>query len=149
MPVGVRLNIRPSTGGNDEITTWLKVEVSNIVQVDPQSGVPLLGTRRSETTMRTHDGDTIIIGGLSQRQEDEVKRRIPFLGRLPLIGGLFRSRSKSANHTELVLLLRPRMLDDDGRLPTVEDTQYRQHFLLPGDLGYDAGAGTNAVPENQ
>ncbi|HEY3376009.1 MAG TPA: type II and III secretion system protein [Armatimonadota bacterium] len=138
VPVGVRLNIRPSTGGNQEITTWIKVEVSNIVQIDPQSGVPLLGTRRAETTMRTRDGETIILGGLSLRQEDETKRRIPGLGGLPLIGSLFRSKSTSANKTELVLLIRPRLMDENGRLPAVEDTEMRQHFLQPDDRGYGA-----------
>lgn len=139
VPVGVRLNVRPLTGGNQEITTWLKVEVSNIVQIDPQSGVPLLGTRRSETTMRIHDGETIILGGLSLAQEDQTRRKTPLLGDLPLLGSLFRGTAKSSSNTELILLVRPRLLDETGHLPPAEDRQFRQQFLLPGDPGFLSG----------
>lgn len=129
VPVGIRLNIRPCTGGNGEITSWAKVEVSNIVQIDPQTGVPLLGTRRAETTMRTRDGDTIIIGGLTQRQDDQSRSRIPFLGSLPVIGGLFRGKSKSNTNTELVILIRPRLLDENGRLPENDEFNVRSNKL--------------------
>jgi type II secretory pathway component GspD/PulD (secretin) len=135
VPVGVKLSVQPWTGGNKEITVDLHVEVSNIVAIDPQTGVPRLSTRQADSTLRTKDGDTIVIGGLSQRQEDSTRRRIPFLGSLPLIGGLFRSKSKICDNTELVILIRPRLLDDKGQLPQAEDLTIRQKFLRPGDLG--------------
>lgn len=136
VPVGVRLTVTPWTGGNNEITTSVEVEVSNIAQIDPQSGVPLLGTRRASTTLRTTDGDTIIIGGLTQRQEEKIGRHVPFLSKLPLIGSLFRSTNNAKSNTELVLLLRPRLLDINGNLPISEENVIRQRFLQPGDLGY-------------
>jgi type II secretory pathway component GspD/PulD (secretin) len=136
VPVGVRLQVRPWTGGNKEITTWLNVNVSNIVDVDPQTGVPKLSSREVSSTLRTHDGDVIVIGGLSQKQEEKTWRRIPLLGSLPLIGQFFRSRSTRSSTTELVILLRPRLLDENGRLPQAEDRAIRQHFLQPGELGY-------------
>ncbi len=136
IPVGVRLNVTPWTGGNREITSSLQVEVSNISQIDPKTGVPRLGSRRVSTTVRTQDGDTIVIGGLTQRQEERTVKRIPFLGDLPIIGSLFRSKSTRLSNTELVLLVRPRLLDESGRLPSAEDTGVREKFLQPGDLGY-------------
>ena len=136
IPVGVRLNVSSWTGGNLEITSSLQVEVSNISQIDPETGVPRLGSRRATTTVRTHDGDTIVIGGLTQRQEELTVNRIPILGDLPIIGSLFRSKSSRLSNTELVLLVRPRLLDDSGRLPAAEDTGVRERFLQPGDLGY-------------
>ncbi|NPV45694.1 MAG: hypothetical protein HPY69_01945 [Armatimonadetes bacterium] len=135
VPVGVRLNVRPWTGGNDEITTGLHVEVSNIVDLDPATGVPKLSSREASSTLRTRDGDIIVIGGLSQRQQEKTWRRIPLLGDLPLIGKLFRSRSTRSSTTELVILIRPRLLDENGRLPQAEDCSIRQEFLLPGELG--------------
>lgn len=131
VPVGIRLNIRPSTGGNGEITSWVKVEVSTIVQIDQQTGVPLLGTRRAETTLRTRDGDTIIIGGLTLHQDDKTRSRVPVFGSLPLIGGLFRGKSTSTSNTELVVLIRPRLLDTGGRLPQDENLRINTRFLEP------------------
>lgn len=136
VPVGVRLSVEPWTGGNKEITTNVHVEVSNIVALDPSTGVPRLSTREADSTLRTSDGDTIVIGGLSQRQEDKTYRRIPLLGSLPLIGPLFRSKASSTTSTELVILIRPRLLDENGHLPQAEGSQIRQKFLRPGDLGY-------------
>ena len=139
VPVGVRLNIRPWTGGNNEITTWLQVEVSNIVEIDPETGLPRLSTRRAATTVRTRDGDTIVIGGLLQRQSEKTYRKIPLLGDLPIIGPLFRSESTADTTTQLIILVRPRLLDNLGRLPKEERTELMQRFLQPGDLGYHAG----------
>ena len=140
VPVGVRLTVRPWTGGNQEITTEVEVDVSNIVGLDPETGVPRLSTRSAETTLRTQAGETIVIGGLSQKQQETTYRRIPILGSLPIICPLFRSRSPRASTTELVILVRPRLLDESGRLPAQEDEQIRRQFLQPGDLGYLEGA---------
>ena len=86
----------------------------------------------------------IVIGGLSQKQQETTWRRIPFLGSLPLLGPLFRSKSSSVNSTELVILIRPRLLDDNGRLPAEEDQQLRQRFLVPGELGSPVPAAPGA-----
>jgi len=138
VPVGVRMSIQPWTSGTQEVTFGVTAEVSNIVQIDPTTGIPRLSRRTCGTTVRTHDGDTIIMGGLGQTQDEDTARRVPLLGQLPIIGSLFRSKSKSASKTELVILIRPRILDANGRLPEAEDTAIRKSFLEPGDLGYVA-----------
>lgn len=135
VPVGVRLVINPLTNGTQEITVGVTVEVSNIVQVDPKTGIPRLSRRTIGTTVRTLDGDTIIIGGLGQKQEENTQRHVPLLGHIPFIGSLFRSKSQGSSNTELVILLRPRLLDPSGRLPAAEDRNIRQKFLEQDDLG--------------
>jgi len=109
--VGTSLSITPWTGGNNEITSRVSCEVSNIVDIDPESGIPRLSTRRAEANVRARDGETIIIGGLTQEQTERVERKIPILGDLPLIGGLFRSKSSRSIETELVIFLTPRVID--------------------------------------
>lgn len=137
VPVGVQLQVRPWTGGDREITTWLTIEVSNIVDLDAETGLPRLSTRNASTTLRTKDGETIVIGGLIQWQTETTYRRIPLLADLPIIGPLFRRESKNEVCSRLVILVRPRLLDDQGRLPDAEeDASIRGRFLRPGDLGY-------------
>ncbi|MFP4249876.1 MAG: hypothetical protein ACLFU7_09480 [Armatimonadota bacterium] len=109
--VGVSLEITPWTGGNEEITSDVECEVSNIVDIDPETGIPRLSTRRAEANVRARDGETIVIGGLLQRQQERTGRRIPILSELPLIGGLFRSSNTRTTNTELVFFLTPRILD--------------------------------------
>jgi type II secretory pathway component GspD/PulD (secretin) len=109
--VGVSLEITPWTGGNGEITSDVECEVSNIVDIDPETGIPRLSTRRAEANVRARDGETIVIGGLLQRQQERTERRIPILSKLPLIGELFRSTSNRNTDTELVFFLTPRVMD--------------------------------------
>ena len=74
--------------------------------------------------------------GLTQKQQEKTYRRISILGSLPIIGPLFRSRSQRTRTTELVILVRPRLLDETGRLPAQEDVELRRRFLQLGDLGH-------------
>ncbi|MCW3061450.1 MAG: type and secretion system protein, partial [Capsulimonas sp.] len=107
---GVKLSVTPLTGGNGEITTRISPEVSNITELDLQTGLPVLSTRRADTTVRIKDGETIAIGGLSLDQEQTTRSKIPILGDIPLIGNLFRSKSESRVRTELVVFVTPHIL---------------------------------------
>jgi type IV pilus assembly protein PilQ len=108
--VGVKLNVTPLTGGNGEITVRLAPEVSNITELDLQTGLPVLSTRRAQTTVRVRDGETIAIGGLTLDQEQVTRGKIPILGDIPILGQLFRSKSRNQVRTELVIFVTPRIL---------------------------------------
>ncbi|MFW6438192.1 MAG: hypothetical protein ACOCZ7_04175 [Armatimonadota bacterium] len=109
--VGVSLEITPWTGGNGEITSDVECEVSNIVDIDSETGIPRLSTRRAEAVVRARDGETIVIGGLLQRQQETTERHIPILSEIPIIGELFQSTNKRNTDTELVFFLTPRVVD--------------------------------------
>lgn len=109
--VGVKLGVTPLTGGNGEVTTRIQPEVSNITELDLATSLPVLSSRRADTTVRVKDGETIAIGGLTLNQEQTVRRKIPLLGDLPIIGFLGRSRKKNTVHTELVVFVTPRILN--------------------------------------
>lgn len=119
--VGVKLSVTPLTGGNGEITARVAPEVSNITELDLQTGLPVLSTRRSDTTVRVQDGATIVIGGLTLDQEQTTKGKIPLFGDLPIVGGLFRSRKKTTVKTELVVFVTPRILQDSSETKTVKE----------------------------
>ncbi|RYX81904.1 type II and III secretion system protein [bacterium] len=108
--VGVKLAVTPLTGGNGEIAAHVAPEVSNITELDLQSGLPVLSTRRSDTTVRVKDGETIAIGGLTLDQEQTRRGKIPLLGDLPLVGRLFRSRKNTTVKTELVVFVTPHIV---------------------------------------
>ncbi len=127
--VGVTLKVMPWTGGNDEITTLLIPEVSNISELDRATGLPVLSTRKAQTTVRVKDGETIMIGGLVQTQDYDTTIKIPFLGDIPLLGNLFRSKSKSRIGSELVIFVTPHILTPDGRLKDEKKEQeIRERF---------------------
>lgn len=128
VPVGVRLKVVPWTGGNNEITTDIEAEVSNIVSIDPESGIPRLSSRTAQTTVRVRDGETIVIGGLILNQETIRRRKIPLLGDIPVIGGLFQSRTEASTKTELVIFITPHLLKD-GHLPEAKENEVKKRML--------------------
>ncbi|UCC68150.1 MAG: type II and III secretion system protein, partial [Armatimonadota bacterium] len=137
--VGVKLRVTPLTGGGGEITLSIdpeSTEVSNISELDPQTGLPVLSTRQTGTTVRVKDGETVMIGGLTQRQSEERVTKIPILGDLPLIGGLFRSRGKSSVSSDLVVFITPHILTSEGRLADeVEERGIRERFGVADTAG--------------
>ncbi|MBW3624826.1 MAG: type II and III secretion system protein [Armatimonadetes bacterium] len=137
--VGVKLRVAPWTGGNGEITTQIAPEVSNISEVDPVTGLPVLSTRRANTTVRVKDGETVVIGGLVLKQTFNTRRKVPILGDIPFLGYAFRSTSKSTTESELAIFVTPRILTDAGRLPNAAEEQRIRDTMLqenpPQNLG--------------
>ena len=123
--VGVKLAVTPLTGGNGEITTHIVPEVSNITELNLQTGLPVLSSRRADTTVRVKDGETIAIGGLTLDQEQTTRSKVPFFGDLPLVGGLFRGSKKNTVRTELVIFITPHILtnaDTTNSAPATSST---------------------------
>jgi len=131
----VKLRVTPLTGGGGEITLNIDpagTEVSNVSEVDPRTGLPVLSTRQAGTTVRVKDHETVMIGGLMQRQTEDRTTKIPVLGDLPLVGALFRSHSRSTVNSDLVVFITPHILTAEGRLPGPEEDQIRKRFGVPG-----------------
>lgn len=127
--IGVKLGIQSWTGGNGEITCTLSPEVSNISELERETGLPVLSTRNARTTVRVKDGETIVIGGLTQRQEYKTKTRVPLLGGLPFVGNLFRSTKTNTVDSELMIFVTPHILTETGRLKdTAREDDIRKRF---------------------
>jgi MSHA biogenesis protein MshL len=71
--------------------------------------------RESDSVVKAMSGQLIVIGGLMQTSHSNQDYRVPLLGDIPLLGNLFKSQQKITNHTELVLLLRPIVVDTDAQ----------------------------------
>jgi pilus assembly protein CpaC len=123
---GVRLNFTPTIAG-DVIRLKLRPEVSTL---DFQNGIilsgfriPALNTRRAETDVELRDGQSFAIAGLMNNTSQADNQAIPILGKLPIIGYLFRSRADRTEQTELIVIVTPHLVrpldpDDVPPLPT-------------------------------
>ena len=111
----VVLDITPWVSASGEITADIRPEFSTPVgEFDPDVP-PTINTRVLESTVRLRDGETIILGGLIQDQEQITHHKVPLLGSIPLLGRLFRSTSKDLRKTELVIFLTPHVFYGDER----------------------------------
>ncbi len=114
-----------------EITVELEPSVSNISEIDPDSGLPQISSREADTTVRVTDGETIVIGGLVRHDEFVTHRKIPILGEIPIIGELFRSKSRSSLDSELVIFVTPRLLDPVTGMPLAGPPDDAMRLLHP------------------
>ncbi|MCD6362328.1 MAG: pilus assembly protein N-terminal domain-containing protein [Armatimonadetes bacterium] len=117
---GVNLKIKPTILNDDN---RLRLEVMpEVSSLDYSNGVnisgfiiPGLRTRRAQTQVTLADGSVLAIGGLIQNDQSKNVDKIPVLGDLPIIGQLFRHDSFRNNRTELLILVMPQILNEDGQ----------------------------------
>jgi len=126
---GVRLDMTPWTGGEGEIIVDIRPEISVLSAPDPVTRLPDKSTRRANTIVRVRDGETIIIGGLTQREVMTTRTKIPLLGDIPLVGQLFRSLDEKESTTEMAIFITPHILSQTGHLPAEQEKELEDRFI--------------------
>jgi pilus assembly protein CpaC len=110
-PYGIRLDIEPRVDHNGVIRAKILSEVSDIdTSISTISG-PALRTRKTETEFNVMEGGTIVLSGLLKRDASTSLDKVPFLGDIPVLGALFRSKRFQNNETELVVFVTPVAVD--------------------------------------
>jgi type II secretory pathway component GspD/PulD (secretin) len=110
----VGLSITPRVALEDRmVTVRLKPEVGD-VSGRGANGLPIITRRTSESTVRVRDGQVVVIGGLLQEIARQTETKIPLLGDLPLVGGLFRSKNNEQSQHEVLIFIVPHILDENG-----------------------------------
>jgi general secretion pathway protein D len=113
--VGITLRIRPQIGENGAIRMVIFQEQSS-VKSDVAAGTSNAGpstTKRSiEGTVTVDDGQILVLGGLIEDRYETTRSKVPLLGDIPLVGGLFRSESRTRKRTNLMVFLRPVVMRD-------------------------------------
>ncbi|MEO8806005.1 MAG: type IV pilus secretin PilQ, partial [Burkholderiaceae bacterium] len=71
-----------------------------------------INTKSVETQVLVENGGTVVIGGIFEQNESESVTKVPFLGDIPYLGNLFKTRTKSSNRTELLIFLTPKVVSD-------------------------------------
>jgi len=109
IPVGITLLVRPRVNTEGDVTLKIHPAVSTITSF--VGGVPQTSNREIDTTVRLKDGDTFAIGGLIRDDEFKTLNKVPILGDLPFLGQFFRSNSKDHRKSEVVILIRAKLVD--------------------------------------
>ena len=117
---GITIGIVPFINDAGEISLTITPIVSELIALDTknigstanqlQISLPTVDLRELSTTAKVKDGQVVVIGGLTRRSERVKENQTPFLGKLPLVGGLFRSSDRGEVNTELVIILQPILL---------------------------------------
>ena len=110
--VGTRLVVRPTISSDGYIALQVTQEV-NAATSETQFDAPIISTRTVQTRLVVRDSQTVVLGGLSDRQRDNSQRGVPFLSAIPWVGGLFGQSARRTTETEFFLFLSPRIIRDD------------------------------------
>ncbi|NQU12159.1 pilus assembly protein N-terminal domain-containing protein [bacterium] len=114
--VGVRMTIKPTADSQNRITTRIKTEVSQVVGTGA-FGIPLIGSKKAETTLQLNDGQTLVIGGLLENNiTRDAMRKLPWLADIPIFGLLFRHREFSQSQREVLFFLTSEIVKDGDAL---------------------------------
>jgi MSHA biogenesis protein MshL len=120
---GVALDVTPQISEGGQIILHIHPTVSNVtpkilsVTANGQANsLPLAFSevREADSVVKARSGQLIVIGGLMQVSKSTQDYRVPGLGDIPLLGNLFRSQQKTKQRSELVILLRPIVVENDG-----------------------------------
>ncbi|MDP3613677.1 MAG: type II secretion system secretin GspD, partial [Rubrivivax sp.] len=127
--VGITLRIRPQIGEGGAVRMTIFQEQSSVKETTA-AGTTNAGpstTKRSiENTVVVDDGAILVLGGLIEDRFVTNKSKVPLLGDLPLIGGLFRSESRERRRTNLMVFLRPVVLRDAESANRLSVDRYEQ-----------------------
>ncbi len=135
--VGITLEVKPQINAGGSIKLDLRQEVSSIAgPVSRDFQDLILNKRELETTITVDDGEIVGIGGLLDDNERRTIEKIPFLGDLPVLGNLFRSKARSRAKTNLMVFIRPTILRSAAEAREMTDRRYgyirnRQYLQNP------------------
>lgn len=108
---GVMLSVTPTINAQGLVVLQIDQSISNTTDGGTVAGSPAIFERSLQTEVLAQSGQTIMLGGLISENTSKTTSKVPGLGDLPLIGGLFRSQKDSVTKTELVILITPRVID--------------------------------------
>jgi len=100
------IGIKPVVSGDDQVTLGIKVNISDFTNIPEDGSPPPQSISKFETSLRVHNVDTIVLGGIERTENDESGSGIPLLSRIPVLKWLFSSRTKSNSKVVSVLFIK-------------------------------------------
>ena len=139
--VGTTLTLLPTINPDGYVNMQVKQEVSSATN-EVQFGAPVISNREASTHLFVKDNETVVIGGLADRQVERTRSGIPLLSSIPWVGGLFGSTHDADTQSELYLFLTPHIIatDEDadrvrrgteGRLDTIDARRGDNPAVVP------------------
>jgi len=108
------LKVTPQITPDDRVILDLQVTKDSVGAVF--NNVPSIDTKEVSTQVLVDNGETVVLGGIYEQVKQESKSKVPFLGDLPLVGGLFRSTKNENNKKELLIFVTPKILKESLKL---------------------------------
>jgi MSHA biogenesis protein MshL len=135
---GISLDVTPQISDRGEVILHIHPVVSEVTDQQKvftvgseEFSLPLAlrGVRESDSVVKAANGQVIVLGGLMTETSNNLNGKRPLLGDIPIVNSLFKTKSKSRSKTELVILLRPIVVDDKTWEAQLNETQSNMQRL--------------------
>jgi type IV pilus assembly protein PilQ len=113
------LKVTPQITPDDRVILDLTVTKDSVGQLVPSATggfVPSIDTRNIQTQVLVKDGQTVVLGGIMETEHRDSVKKVPLLGDVPLLGNLFKSKSKINNRDELLIFITPKILREGSNV---------------------------------
>ncbi|MFC4528996.1 type II secretion system secretin GspD [Dyella halodurans] len=127
LPTGVILDVQPRVNPGGLVYLTVQQQVSNTVGAANSQGNYTIQQRAVGTQIAVQSGQTVLLGGLIQQNEDNTNTGIPGLNQIPFLGRLFGTTSRNRSRTELIVLITPRVITSSEEAKQVTD-EYQRKF---------------------
>lgn len=129
--VALKLRLTPHVNESDIVRMELEQEVSDVISANYNQLGPATSKREVKTTVVVRDQQTVVIGGLMADTVRENESKVPILGDIPILGALFRQTQRSVQKTNLIIVLTPYVIRDQGDLRRIfaRKLEERREFI--------------------
>jgi type IV pilus assembly protein PilQ len=114
------LTVTPQITPDNNIIMDLTVHKDSVGDIISTGGlggtVPSIDTRAVETQVLVANGQTVVLGGIYETERRETISKVPFLGDIPILGNLFKSKQRTDNKAELLIFVTPRILEEGSSI---------------------------------
>lgn len=122
--IGLKLKVKPQINEGNAVKLEIEQEISGIVPTADAFSDVVTSKRTIKTTVIVEDGNMVVLGGLIDEDLQQISQKVPGLGDLPIIGGLFRSQSSKKVKRNLMVFLRPLIIRDAASELAVSHNKY-------------------------
>ena len=143
--VGTILKVTPTISAEGtSVMLKISIESSSIGQ-KPAGAVDLVTNKRTiTTTVLIEDGGVVVLGGLIEDNSVKGEQRVPYLGNIPLIGLLFKTRNATSTKNNLILFIRPKILRDPSQAAFETDLKY--NYMIDQEKGLNTREALPLLP---
>ena len=135
--VGNLLNVTPHITEKGNVSMKISVESSSLGENQDVGGTayPAFKTRKASTSAVVQNESTLILGGIIFKRKANTTKGLPYLSRLPILGGLFGGDSKTTERAELLLLVTPHVINNDEDARALTERFQRRIKIIKKNLG--------------
>ena len=122
--IGVTLKVKPRINNNNSVTLEIEQSVESIAPSAVSTADIVTNKRSIKTRVLIDNDEVLVLGGLMRDEITDGENRVPVLGRIPVLGNLFKSKSTKATKTNLMVFIHPRILHNNESFKAISQDKY-------------------------